>query len=183
MGIGIGFAVMIGLWLWVFMDLFSIQAWVAEHNQQLEAQASAAVAAAAPAPLVPKKSLESRLIKAAQEWGNELTLNRVVALTFGSFEDVEACLKRMVEAGHVDVDNRPGSGVIVYKVWGVMNKERKQKESVDGSPASAAAFDVQAVNPRHKGAMMSDVALALLCPKNPKVVAMIEARRDEFEDC
>ena len=115
MGIGVGIAVMIGLWLWVFVDLFSIQAWVAEHNQQLEAQATAAVAAAAPAPAVPKESLESRLIKAAQDWDGELTSNRAAALTFESFEDVEACLKRLVEAGHVDVDNRPGSGVIVYK--------------------------------------------------------------------
>lgn len=115
MPICVGFAVMGALWLWVFVDLFSIQAWVAVHNQQPKAQATAAVAAAAPAPAVPKESLESRLIEAAQEWDGELTLNRAVALTFESFEDVEACLKRMVEAGHVDVDSRPGSGVIVYK--------------------------------------------------------------------
>ncbi|MDE0260281.1 MAG: hypothetical protein OXR82_18085 [Gammaproteobacteria bacterium] len=43
-------------------------------------------------------------------------------------------------------------------------------------------FDVQAVNPRYKGAWMSDVALALMRPKNAKVAAIIEARRDDREE-
>jgi len=43
-------------------------------------------------------------------------------------------------------------------------------------------FDLQAVNPRYKGAWMSDVALALMRPKNPKVAAIIGARRDQMED-
>ena len=43
-------------------------------------------------------------------------------------------------------------------------------------------FDVQAVNPRYKGTWMSDIALALMRPKDPKVAAIIEARRDELED-
>ena len=34
-------------------------------------------------------------------------------------------------------------------------------------------FDVQAVNPRYGTARMSDVALALMRPKNPKVAAII----------
>ena len=44
-------------------------------------------------------------------------------------------------------------------------------------------FDVEAVNPRYGTARMSDVALALMRPQNPKVAAIIEARRDELEDC
>lgn len=45
-----------------------------------------------------------------------------------------------------------------------------------------ALFDVQAVNPRYRGAWMSDVALALVRPRNRKVAAMLEARRNEGED-
>lgn len=44
-------------------------------------------------------------------------------------------------------------------------------------------FDVPAVNPRYGTAGMSDVALALMRPKDPKVTTIIEARRDELEDC
>ncbi|WP_420632883.1 hypothetical protein [Candidatus Palauibacter sp.] len=43
-------------------------------------------------------------------------------------------------------------------------------------------FDVEAVNPRYGTAWMSDVALAIMRPQNPKVAAIIEARRDELED-
>ena len=32
-----------------------------------------------------------------------------------SFEEVEKCLRGMVDQGYVDVDNAPGSGVIVYR--------------------------------------------------------------------
>ena len=110
MPIVLGFFVLGALWVWVLVDLFSVQGWVAEHNGQLAAQTSAAVAATVPAPAAPKESLETRLLKAAQEWDGELTLNRAVALTFESFEDVEACLKRMVEAGHVTWTTGPAAG-------------------------------------------------------------------------
>ncbi|MCY3699907.1 MAG: hypothetical protein OXH46_09780 [Gemmatimonadetes bacterium] len=53
----------------------------------------------------------------------------------------------------------------------------KNKTKPDEEP-----FDVQAVNPRYKGAWMSDVALALVRPKDPKAAAIIEDRREEFED-
>ena len=43
-------------------------------------------------------------------------------------------------------------------------------------------FDVRAVNPRYGTAKMSDVALALMRPRDPKVAAIIEARRDELAD-
>ncbi|WP_420462918.1 hypothetical protein [Candidatus Palauibacter sp.] len=62
-------------------------------------------------------------------------------------------------------------------------KTLTEREPVDGSPASAdEPFDVEAVNPRYGSARMSDVALALMRPQNPKVAAIIEARRDELED-
>lgn len=53
----------------------------------------------------------------------------------------------------------------------------KNKTKLDEEP-----FDVQAVNPRYRGAWMSDVARALMRPKDPKVAAIIEARRDEIQD-
>ena len=44
-------------------------------------------------------------------------------------------------------------------------------------------FDVPAaVNPRYGTAWVSDVARALMRPKDPKVAAIIEARRDELAD-
>ena len=41
--------------------------------------------------------------------------------------------------------------------------------------------DVRAVNPRYKGAKMSDVARALMRPKNPKVREALEHQRSEKE--
>ena len=37
--------------------------------------------------------------------------------------------------------------------------------------------DIRAVNPRYKGAKMSDVARALMRPKDPKVRKALEKRR------
>lgn len=62
-----------------------------------------------------------------------------------------------------------------------MNEKKKTEHinrGTDGEP-----FDVQATNPYYGGAWMSDVALALVRPTNPKVVALIEARREGSEDC
>ena len=53
---------------------------------------------------------------------------------------------------------------------------------VMGLMAGQEPFDAEAVNPRYGTARMSDVALALMRPKNEKVAAIIEARRDELED-
>ena len=50
---------------------------------------------------------------------------------------------------------------------------------MDGSPAETEPFDVEAINPRYGTARMSDVALAVMRPQDPKVAAIIEARRDE----
>ncbi len=65
--------------------------------------------------------------------------------------------------------------------------ERKKKRKnlpplMDGDSVDEEMFDVEAVNPRYGTARMSDVALALMRPQNPKVAAIIEARRDELED-
>lgn len=57
----------------------------------------------------------------------------------------------------------------------------EKKRNIHDGPG-ARPFDVQAVNPRYRGAWMSDVALALVRPRNPKVAAIIEARRKEFAE-
>ena len=57
-----------------------------------------------------------------------------------------------------------------------MDQDLKKDQKTPTEP-----FDVQAVNPRYRGAWMSDFALALVRPRDPKVAAIIEARRDEPE--
>lgn len=60
--------------------------------------------------------------------------------------------------------------------------ENMKERKVEFRPKTEEPFDVPAVNPRYGTAWMSDVALALMRPKDPKVAAIIEARRDELED-
>lgn len=55
------------------------------------------------------------LLQAAEESGGELTVTQGVMASGSSFEEVEQCLRNMVDKGYVDVDNAPGSGVIVYR--------------------------------------------------------------------
>ena len=43
------------------------------------------------------------------------------------------------------------------------------------------APDVRAVNPRYQGAKMSDVARALMRPKEPKVREALERKKNEKE--
>ena len=54
--------------------------------------------------------------------------------------------------------------------------------SARGRGEEAEPFNVRAVNSRYGTAKMSDVALALMRPRDPKVAAIIEARRDELAD-
>ena len=63
-------------------------------------------------------------------------------------------------------------------------KQRSPHEGLDGSPAmlDEEPFDVGAVNPRYGTAQMSNVELDIMCPRDPMVAAIIEARRDELAD-
>ena len=54
------------------------------------------------------------LLQAAEKNAGVLTVTQGVMASGKSFEDVEKCLRDMVDKGYVDVDNAPGSGVIVY---------------------------------------------------------------------
>ena len=61
-----------------------------------------------------KESLRTRLLRAAHRGDGQLTVTQAVMETGESFAKVERGLRKMVTAGHIDVDNEPDSGVIVY---------------------------------------------------------------------
>lgn len=62
-----------------------------------------------------EKPLRLRLLEAAMVRGGALSVTEGVAATGAGFEEVEQTLRGLVEAGYVDVDNRPGSGVVIYR--------------------------------------------------------------------
>ncbi len=66
-------------------------------------------------PEAPEKSLKHRLLDAAIERGGELSVTDGVAATGAGFDAVESTLNELLETGYVDIDNRPDSGVIVYR--------------------------------------------------------------------
>ena len=106
-------------------DLVRIPRWVREYNSLLEPPLGGTVAGertgfpaveAQASPLSPSvnSDLKTRLLRAAHRGGGTLTVTQAVMETAESFEAIEACLGDMVQAGYVDVDNQPESGVIVY---------------------------------------------------------------------
>ena len=66
-------------------------------------------------PEAPEKSLKHQLLEAAMALGGELSVTEGVAATGASFDDVETTLNELQQTGYVDIDNRPDSGVIVYR--------------------------------------------------------------------
>lgn len=63
----------------------------------------------------PESTLAQRLLHAAMENGGELTVTQGVLATGLTFEEIEKALAGMADKGYVDVDNAPGSGVVVYR--------------------------------------------------------------------
>ena len=47
--------------------------------------------------------------------GGAISVTEGVAATGAGFEEVEETLRGLVKAGYVDVDNAPGSGVVIYR--------------------------------------------------------------------
>lgn len=60
-------------------------------------------------------SLRQRLVQAAKRNGGTLSVTEAVAATGLDFPEVEEALREMVRTGYVDVDNAPGTGVVIYR--------------------------------------------------------------------
>ena len=67
-------------------------------------------------------NLRQQLLKAAMDNGGDLTVSQGVLTTGQSFEEVEKVLNGMADKGYVDVDNAPGTGVIVYRFPELLGK-------------------------------------------------------------
>lgn len=61
------------------------------------------------------KPLRLRLLEAAMVRGGAISVTEGVAATGAGFEEVEETLRTLVAGGYVDVDNAPGSGVVIYR--------------------------------------------------------------------
>ena len=116
------------------IDAFAIPGWVRNHNALVDplqpsaaAIASAADQPSAPPPLPTSQTpaeaprpgprphdLRTRLLHAAHQGDGKLTVTQGVMQTGEKFEKVQRCLRKMVRAGYIDMDNHPDSGVIVY---------------------------------------------------------------------
>lgn len=86
------------------------------HPRQVAALAKAEIGGSEPkrklsAPL----NLRQQLLKTAMDNGGEITVSQGVLATGRTFEEVEKVLNGMADKGYVDVDNAPGTGVVVYR--------------------------------------------------------------------
>ena len=117
------------IWLvFPLVDAFLIPGWVRRHNGERDAAlalaASSTTPSAAPALAPPgeavapppdrPKDLRTRLLRAAHRGDGRLTLTQAVMETEAGFDEVELALRALVTAGHIDVDNDPDSGVVLY---------------------------------------------------------------------
>ena len=110
-----------------FVDLFRMRRLIADANvregyalhpraaQQLLMNQKAAGVPEAPQ----KKPLNIQLLEAAVVRGGEISVPEGVVATGAGFDEVEATLRELVAGGYVDVDNAPGSGVVIYRFTGV----------------------------------------------------------------
>lgn len=117
------------LWLFTFglagvgqlVDLFRMKALIRDSNVRKgylphPRLAGRATSGSAPSAALPEPAdLRLVLLRAAEKRGGELTVTQGVMASGKSFEEVEKCLRDMVDHGYVDIDNAPGSGVIVYR--------------------------------------------------------------------
>ncbi len=114
------------LWLCTFglagigqlVDLFRMKALIRDANVSkgyLPHPRLAARSVSGSTSLPGPKDLRLVLLEAAERKGGELTVTQGVMASGKSFDEVEKCLRDMVDQGYVDVDNAPGSGVVVYR--------------------------------------------------------------------
>lgn len=66
-------------------------------------------------PVAPEKPLRQRLLESAIGRGGAISVTQGVADTGATFEEVEAELIDLVGTGYVDIDNAPGTGVVIYR--------------------------------------------------------------------
>ena len=69
-------------------------------------------------------SVRQQLLKAAMDNGGDLTVTQAVLATDLPFEEVEKALNKMSDKGYVDVDNAPGTGVVVYRFPELLSRSR-----------------------------------------------------------
>ena len=106
-----------------FVDLFRMKSMIRDSNvrkgylphPRLAARVPFGSGSSAPTALPRPEDLRLVLLQAAKKEGGELTVTQGVMASGKSFEEVEKCLREMVDKGYVDVDNAPGSGVIIYR--------------------------------------------------------------------
>ncbi len=102
-----------------FVDLFRMRSLVLESNVRdgyLPHPRLAARLVRAPTPPAasPGSVLQS-LLRAAEKNGGSLSVTQAVAATGLPFNEAERVLREMVADGYVDVDNAPGTGVVIYR--------------------------------------------------------------------
>ena len=90
-------------------DVVEIPGWVRQSNKTTRAALGTAKAKKKE-----EKDTRTLLLQEAHRGDGKLTVTQGVLATGLDWDRVEGCLRDMVQAGYVDVDNEPGSGVIVY---------------------------------------------------------------------
>ena len=110
--VGVGIFLILAVGLWALIDAFSISKWVREHNAGVTTGVATSVLA--PEPAESTAPLSTQLLREAKRRGGRITVTQGAMATEKTFEEIEECLQGMVSSGYVDVDNDPGSGVVVY---------------------------------------------------------------------
>jgi TM2 domain-containing membrane protein YozV len=62
----------------------------------------------------PTELARLKLLNAAKEHGNQLSVTQGVMATGKTFEEVEAMLDKMAKSGYVGIDNDANTGAVVY---------------------------------------------------------------------
>ena len=90
-------------------DIVEIPGWILQHNKSVVTLRKGDKAKTEKA-----QDLRTLLLHEAHRGDGRLTVTQGVMASKLDWERVERCLRDMVQAGYVDVDNEPESGVIVY---------------------------------------------------------------------